>query len=247
MKIGIIGAGAIGSVLSKKLSANGHQVTIANSKEPETVSAEALAFGATAGITKEAIIDKDVLIISIPFSQINNIANVIKENIDERTIIIDTGNYYPVRDGSIDEILEGKPESVWVSQKLGLPVAKAWNSVGAPVLKNNGYPSGMQERLAVPFTAEDENSSKVVKQLIEETGFDAFYVGNLQVSYRFQPGQPSYSTSLNLSELKEAIKQSHTASNAALRREDFIITMMKLGWPDDSQTMVNISRFLNNK
>ncbi|MFB9080622.1 NADPH-dependent F420 reductase [Flavobacterium procerum] len=247
MKIGIIGAGAIGSVLSKKLSANGHQVTIANSKGPETVSGEALAFGATAGITKEAIIDKDVLIISIPFSQINNIAKTIKENIDERTIIIDTGNYYPVRDGSIDEILEGKPESIWVSEKLGLPVAKAWNSVGAAVLKNNGYPSGMQERLAVPFAAADENSSKVVKQLIEETGFDPYYVGNLQESYRFQPGQPSYSTSLNLAEIKKAIEQAHSSLNAALRREEFIVTMMKLGWPDDAKTMVEISRFLNNK
>lgn len=247
MKIGIIGVGAIGSVLSKKLSANGHQVTVANSKGPETISGEALAFGATAGTIKDAIIDKDVLIISIPFSQINNIADVIKENIDKKTIIIDTGNYYPVRDGNIDEILEGKPESIWVSEKFGLPIAKAWNSVGAPVLKNNGYPAGMQERLAVPFAAEDENSTNVVKQLIEETGFDPFYIGGLEESYRFQPGQPSYSTSLNLTELKEAIAKAHSASNAALRREEFIMTMMKLGWPDDAQTMVNISRFLNNK
>lgn len=34
MKIGIIGAGAIGSALSKKLSANGHNITVANSKGP---------------------------------------------------------------------------------------------------------------------------------------------------------------------------------------------------------------------
>lgn len=247
MKIGIIGAGAIGAVLSKKLSANGHQVTVANSKGPETVPAEALAFGATAGTTKDAITDKDVLIISIPFIQIDNIAAIVKENIDKRTIIIDTGNYYPLRDSNIDEILEGKPESIWVSERLGRDVVKAWNSIGAPVLKNNGFPAGMQERLAVPFAAEDENSTAVAKQLIEETGFDPFFVGNLLESYRFQPGQRSYSTSLNLAEIKKAIEQAHSSSDAALRREEFIVTMMKLGWPDDAKTMVEISRFLNNK
>lgn len=247
MKIGIIGVGAIGSVLSKKLSANGHQVTVANSKGSETVPAEALAFGATAGTTKEAITDQDVLIISIPFTQINTIADTIKENIDARTIIIDTGNYYPVRDGNIQEIIDGQAESVWVSEKLGRPIAKAWNSVAATVLKNNGYPQGMNERLAVPFAAEDENSVTVAKQLIEETGFDPFYVGGLQESYQFQPGQPSYSTSLKLNELKEAIKNAHSASEAASRREEYMATMTKLGWPDDINAMVNISRFINNK
>lgn len=247
MKIGIIGAGAIGSTLSKKLSANGHEVTVANSKGPETIPGDVLVFGAKAGTAKDSIIDKDILILSIPFVQISNIAAIVKENIDERTIIIDSGNYYPVRDGNIDEILEGKPESIWVSEKLGRPIAKTWNSLAASVLKNNGYPAGIQERIAVPFTAEDEKTAAIIKQLIEETGFDPYYAGNLQESYRFQPGQPAYSTSLNLPEIKKAIEKAHSSLDAAQRREEFIITMMKLAWPSDDESIVKISRFLNNK
>ncbi|REG99494.1 NADPH-dependent F420 reductase [Flavobacterium aquicola] len=246
MKIGIIGAGAIGSTLSKKLSANGHEVTVANSKGPETIPGDVLVFGAKAGTAKDSIIDKDILILSIPFVQISNIAAILKENIDKRTIIIDTGNYYPVRDGNIEEILEGKPESIWVSEKLGRPIAKAWNSLAASVLKNNGYPAGMQERVSVPFTAEDEKTTVIIKQLIEETGFDPFYAGDLQESYRFQPGQPAYSTSLNLPEIKKAIEKAHNSFDAAQRREEFIITMMKLAWPSDDESIVKISRFLNN-
>lgn len=247
MKIGIIGVGAIGSVLSRKLSANGHQVVVANSKGPETIPNEVLAFGATAGTIQDAVIDKDVLIISIPFVQIPNIADVIKVSIDDGTVIIDTGNYYPVRDGNIDEILNGKAESIWVSEKLGRPVAKAWNTIPAPVLRNNGYPEGMKGRLAVPFTAENEEQAKIVSQLINETGFDSLQAGDLSESYRIQPGQPSYSTSLSLQPLKEALENSHTSFSAAERRNEFMEVMTKLGWPEDVNSMIEISRHLNNK
>jgi len=246
MKIGIIGVGAIGSVLSRKLSINGHEVVVANSKGPETISNEVLAFGAAAGTIQEAISDKDVLILSIPFLQINNIAEPIKANIDERTLIIDTGNYYPVRDGNIDEILNGKSESIWVSEKLGRPVAKAWNTIPAPVLRNNGYPEGMNGRVAVPFTAENEDQAKIVSQLINETGFDFLQAGDLSESYRIQPGQPSYSTKLSIQPLKEALENSHTSFSAAARRDQFMEVMTKMGWPEDVTAMIEISRHLNN-
>lgn len=245
MKIGIIGIGAIGAVLARKLSANGHELVVANSKGPETVPGEVLAFGATAGTLQNAISDKDVLIISIPFSQINSIAETIKQHIDARTVIIDTGNYYPERDGQLTEILEGKPESIWVTETLGRPVAKAWNTVPAPVLKNGGYPKGMNGRLAVPFSAENERDSQIAAQLIEETGFDAFHAGSLSESYRIQPGQPSYSTALPLVELQKAVENAHDSLSAAENRNQFMKVMTSLAWPDDVHSTIEISRYLN--
>ncbi|RYF26778.1 MAG: prephenate dehydrogenase/arogenate dehydrogenase family protein [Flavobacteriales bacterium] len=245
MKIGIIGAGAIGSVLARKFSANGHKVVIANSKGPETISNDTLVFGAKAGVTKDAVSDTDVLIISIPFVQITAIAETVKNHLSTNTIIIDTGNYYPVRDGEIDEIIKGKPESTWVAEQLGKPVAKAWNIIPASMLKNNGYPSGMESRLAVPFFAESEHEEKIVLQLIEETGFDPLYAGNLSESYRIQPGQPSYSTALTLKELQIALENSHTSAIAAANRDQFMKVMTSLAWPEDVNSLVEISRFLN--
>jgi predicted dinucleotide-binding enzyme len=38
MKIGIIGAGQIGGTLTRRLTALGHQVVVANSRGPETLA-----------------------------------------------------------------------------------------------------------------------------------------------------------------------------------------------------------------
>ena len=37
MKIGIIGAGNIGATIARKVAASGHNVKLANSREPETI------------------------------------------------------------------------------------------------------------------------------------------------------------------------------------------------------------------
>jgi hypothetical protein len=34
-------------------------------------------------------------------------------------VVIDTGNYYPTRDGRITAIEQGQPESAWVAGQIG--------------------------------------------------------------------------------------------------------------------------------
>jgi predicted dinucleotide-binding enzyme len=48
MEISIIGAGQIGGTLARRLTALGHEVSIANSRGPETLADLAAATGATA-------------------------------------------------------------------------------------------------------------------------------------------------------------------------------------------------------
>jgi predicted dinucleotide-binding enzyme len=47
MKVGIIGAGQIGGTLTRRLSALGHEVSVANSRGPETLTDLAAETGAT--------------------------------------------------------------------------------------------------------------------------------------------------------------------------------------------------------
>ena len=54
MKIGIIGAGQIGGTLTRRLTALGHKVFVANSRGPETLSDLAAETGATAVSVPEA-------------------------------------------------------------------------------------------------------------------------------------------------------------------------------------------------
>ena len=54
MEIGIIGVGNIGGTLARQLAELGHNVKIANSRGPETLTAMADEIGATAATVEEA-------------------------------------------------------------------------------------------------------------------------------------------------------------------------------------------------
>ena len=62
MKIGIIGAGQIGGTLTRRLTALGHQVVVANSRGPETLSDLAAETGATAVSVPEAVRGVDLVV-----------------------------------------------------------------------------------------------------------------------------------------------------------------------------------------
>ena len=100
MKIGIIGAGSIGSTIARRLSRHGHDVVIANSRGPETIAAAALSTGARAVTASEAVTDVDVLIVSVPMNRNEDIAARVRRA-PESAVVIDTSNYYPARDGIV--------------------------------------------------------------------------------------------------------------------------------------------------
>ena len=97
MEIGIIGVGNIGGTLARKLAGLGHDVRIANSRGPETLTEMASEIGATAATVEEAARAKDLVIISIPEKAVPDLPRDILSN--SPAVIVDTGNYYPARDG----------------------------------------------------------------------------------------------------------------------------------------------------
>src|SRR5437588_12969715 len=118
MRIGIIGAGNIGGTLTRRFTSLGHDVSVANSRGPETLSDVAEETGATAATPEDAARGAELVVVTIPMNAIPQLDARILDARAEGAPIVDTGNYYPGRDGRIDEIEEGLPESVWVSQQL---------------------------------------------------------------------------------------------------------------------------------
>src|SRR5437899_1826443 len=130
MKIGIIGAGKIGGTLARRLTALGHEVSIANSRGPETLSALAKETGARPVTVEEAARAGDVVIVSIPVKSVTSLPAGLFDGVAKKVVVVDTGNYYPQqRDGRIDPIENGTTESRWVSDRLGRPVVKAFNNI----------------------------------------------------------------------------------------------------------------------
>lgn len=204
MHIGILGVGHIGKTLARRLSAAGHDVKVANSRGPETIEADVLADGARAVTTAQAVEDVDVVILSIPLNRMSAVAPLIAK-LPVESVVVDTSNYYPHRDGKIDAIEAGQVESAWVVELLGRPIVKAWNAIGSDSFARKAKPSGSPDRIAIPVAADREQDRKVGMQLVEDTGFDAFDAGSIADSWRQQPGAPAYCTDLTAAELGAAL------------------------------------------
>lgn len=204
MKIGIIGTGSIGATLTRKLSAAGHAVQIANTRGPASVAELAEQSGASAAVLDEIGCGVEVLITSIPFARMPELKPII-DRLPLDVPVADTSNYFPRRDGRIEEIDSGIPDGVWIEQQLGRPVVRAWNSLLQTTLANKGTAKGGADRLAVPVAATAAAAKQVVMGLVDNTGFDPIDAGTVDDSWRMQAGAPAYCTELTADQLHKAL------------------------------------------
>lgn len=205
MEIGIIGSGNIGSTLAGYLTTLGHEVKISNSRGPDSLREITEKTGAKPVTTQEASGAKDLVIIAIPQKAI------VKLPIDvlsvSEAIIVDAGNYYPSRDGNIQDIQNGLTDSEWTAKVIGHPVIKAFNNIVAPSLAQKALPAGSSNRIALSIAGNDEEQKHVVMKLIDEIGFDSIDGGLLSDSWRQQPGEPAYCRDLDKDALNAALQQ----------------------------------------
>jgi len=208
MKIGIVGAGNIGGTLTRRLSALGHDVSVANSRGPETLADLAAETGASAVPVAQAARGAELVVVSVPEKRIPDLPADLLAQAAEDVVVVDTGNYYPQqRDGLIAEIEQGMPESRWVERQLGHPVIKTFNNIYAQHLLELGQPAGAAGRIALPVAGDEEAAKAVVLALVDELGFDAVDAGGLEDSWRQQPGTPVYGTDLDAEGVGQALAQ----------------------------------------
>jgi len=208
MKIGIIGAGQIGGTLTRRLTALGHQVFVANSRGPATLTELTKETGARAVSAKEAAQSGELVVVTIPEGHIRDLPKDLFAGVPDNVVVVDTGNYYPrERDGRIQEIESGMPESRWVENELGRPVIKAFNNIYAQHLLEFGRPAKAPNRLALPVAGDDLAAKKVVMRLVDELGFDPVDSGGLDESWRQQPATPVYGADLNADGVRRALAQ----------------------------------------
>lgn len=232
MKIGIIGAGHIGSALALRLTSLGHSVSIANSRGPETLNDVAQKTGAKPVTIQEAASHGEILVVTIPLKNIPDLPKDLFKGVAADVPIIDTSNYYPIlRDGRMPELeTVDLTESEWVQQHLGRSVVKVFNNIYAEHIETKGLPKGTAGRVALPVASDDAAAKQKVMALVEELGFDAVDGGSLHESWRQQPGTPAYGADLPADKLRELFNKlgsqrteaqhaEYLANHAKLERE----------------------------
>jgi predicted dinucleotide-binding enzyme len=201
-RVGIIGAGHIGSTLAQGLVERGYEVKIANSRGPETLSdlVARLGPGASAGTADDAGAFGEFVIVTVPLRAYRDIP---VEPLAGK-IVLDTNNYYWERDGRIAELEEKRTTtSQLVQDHLATSkVAKAFNHIVSGQILVDGAPAGTPGRRALATASDFPEATALVTALYDEFGFDTVDLGPLSESWRAERDQPAYVAVQNREELE---------------------------------------------
>ncbi len=204
MNIGIIGSGAIGGTAARHFTDAGHEITISNSRGPESLTdlVEELGPNAQAGTPAEAATFGDVVLEAIPYHAYE--ALPVDKLAD--TIVISAANYYVGRDGILS--FDGRTQTELVAAHLSeSTVIKAFNTMGARTLREESRPEAdPDDRLALFVAGDDPEAKGVVGDLIDDIGFTAVDTGPLAEGGRLQePGSPIYTEPMTAGEARSAL------------------------------------------
>ncbi len=218
MRIGVIGAGGLGQTLARRVAAVGHEVSIANSRGPASLTALATEIGATPASVVDAVSAADIVVISIPTKAVTELPPRLFADVPGSVVVVDTGNYHPeLRDGRIDAIDRGMLDSQWVAQQLERQVIKAFNNIFATSLLEKGARTGTPGRVALSVAGDALDAKAAVLGLVDDLGFDPVDGGALDESWRQQPGTPAYCRDLAADALRRALAEADRSRIADYR------------------------------
>ena len=204
-RVGIIGAGHIGSAIARGLLAQGHEVAISNSRGPETLVelVDQLGDGAHAATAADAAAFGEWAVVTVPLKAIDDLP------VDELAgkIVVDTNNYYWERDGHIAELDEKRTTTSQMLQDR-LPrstVVKGFNHIVSSQILSDGMPAGTPDRRALATAGDTEDGIRFMTELYNAFGYDTVAIGPLSESWRIERDQPGYGQRLTSAELREAL------------------------------------------
>jgi predicted dinucleotide-binding enzyme len=202
MRIGIVGAGMIGSTMAKLWVDAGHDVRLA-SRHPDRLQplVEELGATASAGTPSDAARFGDVVMLTVPLRAVPDLAPELAPLVAGK-IVLDTGNAYDKRDGDRAREAKGHPDgsAAWAAAMFpGARWVKAFNTVHFRTLETEAHRDG--DRMGIPLASDDEDAMSVAARLVRDAGFDPVIVGPLARGKEFEPGTPPYNTGMSGTEL----------------------------------------------
>ena len=202
LKIGIIGAGHIGSTLGTLWVKSGHPVMF-SSRHPEELASLVQGLGdlAKASSVADAIAFGDVVFIAVPYGAYPQIGKDYGSQLSGK-VVLDAGNAVAARDGEITA--ETKEEGIGVTSAKYLPGAKivrAFNSMSYRYFVSEANRSG--DRMAIPIAGDDKDALATASTLVHDAGFDPVVIGPLARARDFQQGSPLYGLQLTAAEMRQ--------------------------------------------
>jgi predicted dinucleotide-binding enzyme len=198
VNIGIIGAGGIGRAFATQVIRAGFDVTLSNSRGPESLAAVVSQLGprATAG-TREAAAQADIVVLAVQWQQIDAaLAGLPPWN---GRILVDTTNPVLMPEFKIAD-LGGRSSSEIVAERVpGARLVKTANNLTPEQLAEDPAQAGGHRVLFV--SGDDAAAKQDVSGLLGKAGFAVVDLGGLAIASRLQQFTGGPLTGLNLIKL----------------------------------------------
>jgi predicted dinucleotide-binding enzyme len=177
MRIGILGAGAIGAAFARRLVAGGHEALLSNSRGPETLAGlvSELGPGASAGTRLEAA-RAEIVVLAVPTPQVATALHGLPDW--GGRVLVDATNDFSAHPG---------PDHVTTSEQVaalapGARVLKALNHLFAASLAADPRPAAGNRVLFV--SGDDDAAKKLFAAVLTDLGYAPIDLGGLAAGGR---------------------------------------------------------------
>jgi 8-hydroxy-5-deazaflavin:NADPH oxidoreductase len=203
MRIGIIGAGRIGSTLAKLWADAGHEVLV-SSRHPDALKPviERIGSRSSAGTPLDAAALGSVVMLTVPFNAIPDLTRELRQELNGK-IVLDTCNAYKRRDADAasEAATHAQGSAGWAAAMFpGARWVKAFNTVNYKTLESEAHRDG--DRVGIPLASDDDGALDVAADLVRDAGFEPVIVGALARGREFEPDTPMYNTNQSGKELR---------------------------------------------
>jgi predicted dinucleotide-binding enzyme len=204
VRIGIIGAGMIGSTVAKLWADAGHELRLA-SRHPDDLKPLVAKLGprASAGTAADAAAFGEVVMLTVPLKAIPDLARDLAPLLAGK-IVVDTGNAYANRDGEIAAEATRHPggSAGWAAAQFpNVHWVKAFNTVYYKTLDSQAHRAG--DRVGIPLAGDDADAMDLAAGLVRDAGFDPVLVGGLARGKEFEPDTPAYNSGMSGRDLRK--------------------------------------------
>lgn len=212
MRIGIIGAGRVGTAIARQALAAGYDVRIAGSGDPSKIEliASVLMPGVHTVTAADAALDSDLVLIAVPLNRLDTLPF---DALSGKTVI-DVMNYWAPTDGVQDEFEESPlTSSELVARRMpDARVVKTLNHIGYHELEEDGRPAGDPHRRALAIAGDDEAAKQLVAGFIDRIGYDPVDIGPLAQGRSMEPGSVIFAGAHDRAGIESAAGELATAA-----------------------------------